>query len=85
MAMSATSSVSTSGVFASRMPRRFTASTSMESTPTPKCEIMRSFGSFASVASSMPCLPEVAAASMRPASEARRASRSGASHSLCVV
>ena len=83
--MSATSSFSTSGVLVIVMPRFFAASTSMESTPTPKCEMSLSFGSLSIVAASMPRTPEVAAASMRSATEARNALRSGASHSLCVA
>ena len=83
--MSATSSVSTSGVLVTVTPCFFAASTSTVSTPTPKCEMIFTFGSFAIVAASMPFLPEVATAVMRPATAAIIASLSGASQSLCSV
>ena len=72
-------------MFVTLTPRRVAASTSTESTPTPKWDTTFNFGSFARVASSMPFVPVVATAVILSAREARNASRSFASQSLWTV
>ncbi len=84
MAISATSSVSTSGALVTRMPRALAAARSTWSTPTLMQAMILSLGS-ASISSALIAPPKVVRACALSFTPARNALRSLASNKRCTV